>query len=183
MRRPVDAQMPEVVETDGDGAAALTEGRVQIHAQARDRGAFHRIGGAGRQRRQALLRFRQLAGEELAFGPIQFEREDELVPAFPAILRQQRRTGDEIAERRGVGGRSLGSLAGDQVELGELLTFLPRRDQRRAAVELVDDLEDRLLKLRPAACAPPAAGRSAGGPRPAMLPGSANRRLPAPGRG
>src|SRR5712675_2360253 len=33
MWRPVDAEMPEVVETDGNGAAALIEGRVQIRAQ------------------------------------------------------------------------------------------------------------------------------------------------------
>ena len=43
MRRPVDAEMPEVVETDGDRAAALIEGRVQIHAQARDGRSFDRI--------------------------------------------------------------------------------------------------------------------------------------------
>ena len=86
MRRPLDAQMPEVVETDGNGAAALIECRVQIHAQARDRGSFHRICGAGRQRRQALLRLRQRAGEELAFGPVQLQRKGELVPALPSCL-------------------------------------------------------------------------------------------------
>ena len=32
MWRPVDAKMPEVVKTDGNGAAALIEGRVQICA-------------------------------------------------------------------------------------------------------------------------------------------------------
>src|ERR1700733_7140552 len=31
MRRPVDAQMPEVVETNGNGAAALIERRIKIH--------------------------------------------------------------------------------------------------------------------------------------------------------
>src|ERR1700756_4090127 len=35
MRRPFNAQMSEVVETDGD-RAALIDGRVQVHAQARD---------------------------------------------------------------------------------------------------------------------------------------------------
>jgi hypothetical protein len=43
MRRPVDAQMPQVIETDGNGAAALIEGRVQIDAQTRDSGSFHGI--------------------------------------------------------------------------------------------------------------------------------------------
>ena len=83
MRRPLDAQMPEVFETDGNRAAALIECHVQIHAQARDRRAFDSRGRAGRQRRQALLCLRQCAGEELAFGTIQLERESQLVPALP----------------------------------------------------------------------------------------------------
>ena len=77
--------------------------------------------------RQALLRVRQLAGQELAFGPVQLQREGELVPALPAILRQERRAGGEIGQRRGVGGRRLGALARDQVELGQLLALLSAR--------------------------------------------------------
>ena len=34
--------MPKVVETDGDCAVALTECRVEIHAQADDVGTFDR---------------------------------------------------------------------------------------------------------------------------------------------
>ena len=75
--------MPEVVEAVGNGAAALIEGRVQIHAQARDRGAFQRISGARRQCRQALLRLRQRAGEELALGAVELQRVGKLVPALP----------------------------------------------------------------------------------------------------
>src|SRR4029450_4467156 len=62
VRRPLDAQMPEVVETDSDRAVALTECRVEIHTQAGDVGAFDRGCGTGRQRHEALLRFRQRAG-------------------------------------------------------------------------------------------------------------------------
>ena len=176
--------MPEVVETDGDRAAALIEGRVQIHAQARDGRSFDRICGAGRQRCQALLRVRQRAGQELAFGPVQLQREGELVPALPAIFRQQRRTGGEIGERRGVGGRGLGALARDQIELGQLLALVcVEVIKRGAAVELIDDLEDRLLPLLAEACAPRAASRSGDAPRRALLPGSANRRPPERGRG
>ena len=79
---------------------------------------------------------------------------------------QQRRAGDEIRERRGVGRRSLGALPGDQIELGESLTFVSRGDQRHATVELIDDFEDRLLPLLRQACAPPAAGRFEGGSPP-----------------
>src|SRR6266850_2595615 len=67
--------------------------------------------------------------------------------ALPAILRQRCRTREEIGERRGVSGRCLGALARDQVELSQFLTFVSRRDEGRAAVELVDDLEDDLLAL------------------------------------
>src|SRR6266403_825380 len=63
MRRPVDAEVPEVIETDGNGAAALIEGHVQIRAQARDRRSFHRICGTVWQRRQPLLRLHQRAGQ------------------------------------------------------------------------------------------------------------------------
>src|SRR5882757_10697328 len=116
--------MPEVVETDGNGAAALIEGRVQIYAQARDRGSFDRICGAGRQRGQTLLRLRQRAGEELAFAPVQLQRKGELVPALPRVFRQQGRTGGQIGERRGVGGSGLGAPAREQVELGQLLSLV-----------------------------------------------------------
>ena len=51
------------------------------------------------------------------------------------------------AQRRGIGRRRLGAPASGQVQFGELLAFLGRRDQRRAAIELVDDLEDRLVAL------------------------------------
>ena len=83
-----------IIETDGDRAGALIEGHVQIHAQARDGRSLDRICGASRKRFQALLRFRQRTGQELAFGPMQLQREGELAPALPAILRQQRGTGE-----------------------------------------------------------------------------------------
>ena len=47
---------------------------------------------------------------------------------------------------------SLGALAGDQVELGQLLALVADVISA-AAVELVDDLEDRLLALLGGVCA------------------------------
>jgi len=88
MRRPLDAEMPEEIETDSDRAGALIEGHVQIHAQARDGRSLDRICGVSRKRFQALLRFRQRTGQELAFGPIQLQREGELVPPLPRVFRQ-----------------------------------------------------------------------------------------------
>src|SRR5215470_18926345 len=139
--------MPEVVETDGDRALALSECRVELHAQAGDVGAFDRGYDAGRQRYQALLRCRQRTGEELAFSPVQLQRKEQLVPALPRVVRQQCRPGTEIGERRGVGRGRLGMRARNQVELGQLLTFFDGGDTRRATVELIDDVEDRLLPL------------------------------------
>src|SRR5271170_3574254 len=99
MRRPLDAQIPQVIETDGDSAAGLSEGYVQINAQAGDGRLLDRLRSVGRQRRQALLRLRQCAGQELAFRPVQLEREGQLMPPLPAILRQQGRASSQISER------------------------------------------------------------------------------------
>src|SRR5260370_26597633 len=46
MCRPVDAQMSELIEPDGNVASALMSGRVQTSVQAADRGSFYRICGA-----------------------------------------------------------------------------------------------------------------------------------------
>ena len=102
VRRPVDAEVTEIVETDRDRAATLIQGHVKIHLQARDAGSLDRRCGTGRQQRKALLGVRQRTGQELAFGPMQFQREEEFAPALPAILSQQRDAGGEIVQRRDV---------------------------------------------------------------------------------
>jgi hypothetical protein len=58
--------------------------------------------------------------------------------------KQQRCAGIEIGECRGIRRSGLGAIARDKVEFGELGSFFSFRDQRGAAVELIDDLEDRL---------------------------------------
>ena len=98
MRRPVDAEMPELVETDADRSVAPTKGRVQIHAQARDGRLFDRARGASRKRFQALLRIRRCAAQEFAFGPMQFQLKDQLMATHPRISRKQCRAGDEVLE-------------------------------------------------------------------------------------
>ena len=105
------------------------------------------------ERRQSFLRLRQLAGQEFAFRPVELQRKGQLMPPLPAILRQQGRASSQISERRGVGRRRLGALARDQVELGQLLAFRGFDDQRDAAIELADDLEDRLLRRSGSVCA------------------------------
>src|SRR5215469_14954334 len=47
MRRPLDAQMPQVVETGGNSAIGLIESCVQIDAQTLDGSSLNRICGAG----------------------------------------------------------------------------------------------------------------------------------------
>ena len=88
-----------------------------------------------------------LARQELTFGSMKLQLEDQIVPPLPTVLRHQRGAGDQIVQRRGVGRGRLRALASGQVELCELLALVLRRHQRRAAVELVDDLEDRLVAL------------------------------------
>ena len=68
---------------------------------------------------------------------------------LPAIIGEQCRTGYEVGERRVVGRGHLGARACDQVEFSELLPFSWFRDQRDAAIELIDDLEDTLVAFLP----------------------------------
>ena len=72
--------------------------------------------------RQPFSAADHLAGQEFALGPVQLEREDELVVALPGSS-PGARAGGEILERRGVGGRCLGALARDQIELCDLLAL------------------------------------------------------------
>ena len=46
------------------------------------------------------------------------------MPALPRAVRQLVRAGSEIFERRGIRRGRLGTLAGKQVELGQLFPFL-----------------------------------------------------------
>ena len=120
MERPVDTEMAQVVEADGDGAVDLTEHHVNIDAQARGHRQFDGICGTRSKHFHALGRAGQLASQELAFGPMQFQLEDEIVAALPTVIRQKCLAGDEILKSRSIGGRSLGPLAGDEVELSQL---------------------------------------------------------------
>ena len=125
VRRPVDAQVAEIVETDCDRAAALIQGRVKIHLQARDAGSFDRRCGTGRQHRQALLGFRQCTGEELTFGPVQFQLKDQVVLALPSspLPAVPRRRRDSSAPRH-TPSRSWRALPAMQIQLCDPLKLL-----------------------------------------------------------
>ena len=144
---PVGAQGAQALEADVDRPVGPLEHRVDVHAQTGDARPIYRIGGAAGERVDALLRRRELASQELAFGLVERELEAEPMAALPAIVRQQDRAGGQIAERRRVGGGRLGALAGGEIELGKLLALVPCGDQGHAAVELVDNLEDHFVAL------------------------------------
>src|SRR6185436_7218634 len=59
----------------------------------------------------------------------------------------QTRSIDKIFQRRRISSRAFGTFAGEQIEFSQLLAFVSRGDQGRAAVELMDDLEDILLPV------------------------------------
>ena len=118
MGRPVNAHTPEVVETDLDGAAALTESRVDIHAQAGDGGAVNDVGGSLPKNRQPFIGCCQCAGHKLALCTVEFERERKCATPLQAVVRQQRATGSEVGEGRAVGRRLPGAPAREQIEFG-----------------------------------------------------------------
>ena len=75
MRRPLDTEMPKIVEAYLDGTIALIERCVEIHTQARHVRSFDGVCGAARKRCQPLLSSCQIAGEILAFALLRFELE------------------------------------------------------------------------------------------------------------
>lgn len=103
--------------------------------------------GTPRQRGQSRFGGQQLSRQDFTFGPVQLQREEQVMPTLPAIVAQLLRSGGEIGERRGVGRRRPGALASQQVEFGQLLAFVLVADQRGPAIELSRDLEDRFLAL------------------------------------
>ena len=66
---------------------------------------------------------------------------------LPSVVWHNCRAGDEIAQRRNIGRGSFGALARNQIEIRKLLLLVSRCDQRSTAVELIDDLENRLFPL------------------------------------
>src|SRR5256885_12246623 len=89
----------------------------------------------------------ECASQKLAFGAMELEFEDQLALRVPALLRQQIPTRGEVAERGTKGGCCTGAPTGCQVERRELLTFVDCRNQTKTAVELIDNLKDRLVQL------------------------------------
>ena len=111
MGRPLNAEVPEIVETCLDGAVAPAEGREELLLEAGDGGEVHESPGAAGQHRKPLLRCRECACEELALGAVELELEGECGASTPAVFRKQRSTGSEIGQSRGVGGSILSALA------------------------------------------------------------------------
>ena len=83
MERPVDSEMAQVVEAQVDGTVDLTKCHVNIDAQARGHRQFNGVGGTRSKHFHASAADGRFASQELAFGPVQFQLEDEIVAAIP----------------------------------------------------------------------------------------------------
>ena len=161
MRRPVDAKSAQAVQTDFDGVIASAKGHEQVHPQAGHARHLRRSTGAACEIGEARFRVSERTREKFAFGPVELEREGEIMTMFPSVCWQQRAAGGEIAQRRQVRSRVLGAPACNQVQLGKPLALPARADERAPAVELSDDLEHALLDRTPRdlCCEPPANGK------------------------
>src|SRR5260370_6433130 len=116
MRRKLNAHVPEVVESHGDGTIEMKALRTNGHMQARERCALDGIGCAVRQRGQALIGGPQFAGQELAFGPFQLQGEDQVMSALPVNFTQELRASIETLECPDISGTRLGALSRDEVQ-------------------------------------------------------------------
>src|SRR5215475_13463601 len=116
--------IPEKAETDADRAVSLVLGQVQIHTQAGNSRSLDESSGVCGEHAQTFLGRTRLTRRVLAFRQIQLKRKREVMPALPAILRQERCARGEIRKSRGERRGPLRTLASDQVELRQLLALL-----------------------------------------------------------
>ncbi len=142
--RPAQADAAKVFENDVDGEVGSVERRVERDAKARDGRSIDQVLRSPRQSGQSLFSRGEVADQELAFGPLQLEIEAQAILSCPAFLRHERAAGDEIRQRRRIGGRCLGAFARHEIKAGDLPPLCRRADQGGAPVELVDDLENLL---------------------------------------
>ncbi len=98
MQRPVHTDAAQVVEGDRHCTVILAEHQVIIDAQTRRHRQFDGIRGARSEPIHALGRAGQLASQELAFGPMQFQLEYQVMPPLPALIRQERLARDGIVK-------------------------------------------------------------------------------------
>src|SRR5580692_6051516 len=129
MVRPVDSEMLQIIEADCDCTVHLTKCHVDIDTDARDHCQFNGACGTCSKHFHVLGRDGQLASQEFAFGPVQFQLENEVMAALPTLICQECLTGDEILQGRGIGGRPLGPSASDKVELSHLEALIFRSDE------------------------------------------------------
>src|SRR6516162_2159355 len=147
VRRPVYTYAPEVFEAHLDGTVDPIQCDIEFHAQASDGGTVDHVPGPARQQRQLFFRRQEIAGQKLALGPLELQREGERVPLLPTVLWQQRTACDKIPQRRGISCLFFGPLAAYEIQFGDPLSLLQRIDQLATAIELIDDLEDLPLDL------------------------------------
>jgi hypothetical protein len=107
-----------------DCTVDLKERHVDIDTHARGHCQFDGIGGTRSKHFHTLCRDGQIASQELAFGPTQFQPEDKVVPVFPGVILQKRSGGYEIFQSGGVGCGTLGSVARDEVQFSYLVALI-----------------------------------------------------------
>jgi len=147
LERPFDSDLAHVVQASLHRAVEAFRHPEEIGLNADDTGQVDPVSRAARQHREPGFRGLACAAHVLALRASELDGEDQLVAALPGVFGKQRGTAGEIAEGRRVGGRRPGALARDQVQPGDLPTLLRRHEQRGAAIELVDDVEDCLVAL------------------------------------
>ncbi|WP_245277565.1 hypothetical protein [Rhizobium leguminosarum] len=147
MSRPVNAYVAKKRQPDVDGLRLIAECDIERRQQADDRGAVDARRRAGEEVHQIGLRHFMRAGQELAFGLLKLQSEHQVVAPFPMAAVEKAQTSREISECRRVCRRGLRASACMKKQLGDLFSLGVRGDQTEPSSDLVDDLEDAVLKI------------------------------------
>ena len=129
-RGELDPDPPEKFDAYLDRLLRLAFGHLEKHLHARGRRRFDDVLRATRQNRERPLGLVAIPAQVLALGPPDLECKDEVVPALPAIVLEQRRPGRVVLRAGHVSAGCLGAIAGKEVQLCETIAFLSRSDER-----------------------------------------------------
>ena len=129
MRRPVDATASKVIEARLDRRGRSDPVWCRVQTQAGDGAMSTRFLARLGKHREAFFRRSQICSQQLALSPLVLERKDERVAPLPTVLAGSAWPVARYVQRRGVGRRSLGPFAGNEIKLGDPLALLRRIDQ------------------------------------------------------
>ena len=142
--RQVDAERSQAFERRADRRGVVALPQLKKHAQATDLGLIDLRSRLDQQRLDESRGLLQVRVEDLAFRPFQEQAQHQVVGSLPPFVRQNGDACCEVIGGRGIGGRGFRLPPCNKIEFGRAHLLGPLGNERRAQVQLVDEVVDLL---------------------------------------